>query len=347
MSILFQPVRIGQLVVKNRFVRSATHDYLGSSDGTITENELQLYETLAKNELGLIITAHSYVQSPLGRGGKLQNAIYDDRFIEGYKKLAEIVHKHGSRLIVQISHAGGLTVPKLTGEQTPVAASPVLTIEGGVIPREITEKEIREVIDAFVEAAVRIKTAGCDGVQIHCAHGYLLSGFLSPYFNRRTDKWGGNVENRTRIVREIIAGIRSAAGREFPVLVKINSTDSSGDDYIEDVLYMARLFESLGATAVELSGHNWTGAGGENYYLQQAAAVKKNTGIPVILVGGLRTFETMESLVENNTLDLVSMCRPFICEPDLVVRFRNGQKKSSCGSCNGCFNSRTAKCIRC
>jgi len=346
MSALFKPVQIGRFVVKNRFVRSATHDYLGSIDGAITEAELKLYETLAKNEAGLIITAHSYVQSPLGRAGKLQNAIYDDRFIDGYQRLAEIVHRYGSKLVVQISHAGGLSVPKLIGEQIPIAASPVPTHEDGVVPREITEDEIKEAIDAFIAAAARVRKAGCDGVQIHCAHGYLLSGFLSPYFNRRTDKWGGSVENRTRIVREIISGIKSAVGSEFPVLVKINATDISGDAYLQDVIYMVKLFESLGIAAVELSGHNWAGATGENYYIQQASAVKKSTAVPVILVGGLRALETMESLVENNTVDLVSMARPFICEPDLVVRFQNGQQQSSCVSCNSCLNSRTASCSK-
>lgn len=358
MSMLFTPFTIGSLTVKNRFVRSATQDWLGHEDGRISEAQVELYENLARGDVGMIITAHAYVQHPLGRASIRQNGIYDDRFIDGYRLLAQAAHRHGAKLIVQISHAGRQTSPDLTEGETPVAPSAVIDRSTGITPREMTGDEIWALINAFVTAAERVKKAGCDGVQLHIAHGYCLSQFLSPYTNRRQDEWGGSIENRTRIIREIMVRCREAVGSDFPILAKLNCTDGlSGPGYLtrEDVVYTARLLERLGAAAIEVSGGireakgvmsrpNIRSEEDEAYFAADALAIKEAIRIPVILVGGLRSMATMEGLLQNGYADMIALSRPFIKEPNLVERLRAGQVKAKCISCNACFNPAGLAC---
>lgn len=338
MNKLLQPYLLGSLSVKNRFVRSATHDRMGNLDGTISSRELDMYEALAKNDIGLIISGHSYVQHPYGRVRVNQNAIYADRYIEGYQRIAEILHRYGTRFVVQISHAGSLTTGFDAVEgQTPVGPSAIKVPGSIAVPRELTEQEIEEIIDDFLKAAQRVQQAGCDGVQIHGAHGYLIAQFLSPYTNQRTDKWGGSIANRSRLLQRIVKGIRNCAGDKFPLLVKLDCVDPySGPEYLQDVIYTAKVLKEIGVTALEISGGNWPECENEDYYIKEAEAIKKNMDIPVILVGGLRQFEKMEAYINEQRIDMVSLSRPFICEPDLIRRFQNGQEKSSCRSCNYC-----------
>jgi len=358
MNILFEPFQIGSIKLRNRFVRSATQDWLGNADGSISAREEELYESLAANETGLIITAHAYVAHPLGRASIRQNAIFDDRFIDGFHRLADVVHKHGARLVIQISHAGRQSSPDLTEGLLPAGPSPVTDSSTGITPRELSEEEIWHIIDAFAAAAGRAKTAGADGVQIHMAHGYLLAQFLSPYTNRRTDAWGGNLDNRIRIVREIITRCRAAVGPEFPVLAKLNSTDGfTGPGYLslDDVIETAKRLEKWGFSAIEISGgmreaKDCMSRPGilkpeqEGYFAAAAKAVKAAVSIPVILVGGLRSLTVMQQLVASGVCDLISLSRPFIRQPDLVKKFRLGLEKVSCVSCNLCFNPEGLKC---
>jgi len=358
MSILFQPVTIGNLKLKNRFVRSATHDWLGTADGSISDKEVALYRNLAENNIGMIITGHAYVQHPLGRASVNQNAIYDDKFISGYRRLANTVHASGAALVMQISHAGRQVAPDFQAGLTPVSPSAVVDANTGILPRELTDNEITDLIYAFAAAMARSKSAGCDGVQLHVAHGYLLSQFISPHTNRRTDIWGGSVENRSRILREIITHGRRMVGKEYPILVKLNSTDGiSGENYLspEDVLFLATTLKTCGVTAIEISGGIKeapviTSKPGiirpedEAYFAKAAQAIKQAANIPVILVGGMRSLEVMEEIVAGGTADLVALCRPLVMEPDLITRLKNGQAKAACISCNGCFNQAGLSC---
>ena len=357
MSILFQPIKIGSMTVKNRFVRSATHDWLGNEDGSVSAEQIKLYQSLAENDIGLIITAFVNVQHPLGKAIAKQNTLHSDEFIDGYKKIVEAVQPHGTKLIIQLAHAGRQTSPVVLEGNIPVAPSPVGKDEKRR-PREITEAEILQVIEDFISAMVRAESAGCDGVQIHLAHGYLLSQFISPYTNRREDQWGGSLENRFRIVREIIVGAKKKLKPDFPILVKLNTTDGfSGPEFLtlDEALTIAKMLEQLGVTAIEVTGgineaRNCTSAINikepeqEAYFQEAARAIKAQVQIPVILVGGLRTFDVMEDLVANGTADLVSLSRPFIREPDLVTKFKQGAPKATCVSCNACFNPKGAYC---
>lgn len=358
MSTLFQPITIGNFSVRNRFVRSATQDWLGHSDGSISDEEISLYRSLAAGGVGLIITAHSYVVHPVGRASIRQNGIYDDRFIPGYSRLVDAVHAEGSAIVLQIAHAGRQTSPELTEGETALSPSAVTDSVSGITPRAMTEEEIWQTIDAFAAAISRAKHSGCDGAQLHIAHGYLLSQFISPYTNRREDTWGGSLENRTRILREIIARGRRAVGNNYPILAKLNSTDGfQGDGYLTqaDVVATAKTLEAAGVAAIEISGGIREAKGvmsppGINRPEQEACfagtarAVKEAVSIPIILVGALRSLSVMKEVVGSGAADMVAMSRPFIKEPDLVNRFQSGQEKVTCVSCNACFNPAGLRC---
>lgn len=355
-SILFTPIKIGPMTIKNRFVRSATHDFMAEEDGSVSKRQLELYRQLAEGGIGLIITGHAYVL-PSGKASPRQLAIYDDKFIPKLKELTKIVHQSGARLVLQLSHAGRQTKEKICGCQ-PLAPSSIYEPIYQVWPREMTLQDIEEVIEAFILAAARAKEAGFDGVQLHCAHGYLLSSFLSPYTNRRQDEWGGSLDNRTRIILEILKGIKTKIDPSFPVLVKLNSSDYLPQGFdIEEAAQVAQKLEKAGVEAIEVSGgcaesgkgSMWPGRRSEEeegYFVPPAAYIKTKLNIPVIGLGGLRTFRVMENLVASGKVDLVSMSRPFIREPDLILKFQRGEAQaSSCLSCNKCFNPRGIACV--
>ena len=360
--MIFDPITVCNLDLQNRFVRSATHEFMAEKDGKPTSRLGDLYEELAKNEVGLIITGYSYVL-PGGQSDIYQQGIYEDRFIEPYMKITERVHRYRSKIVLQMVH-GGRQATASDEYPVPMAPSKIKDGHSAVVPREMTEQEILEVIEAFTKAAIRAKKAGFDGVQLHCAHGFLLSNFISPYTNRRTDLWGGSVENRARIVTEIVRRIKEQAGADFPILVKMNATDGfrPGSQKAEmginilQVMETAKILERAGVCAIEVSG-GISEAGGvtirtainspakEAYFREYSKAIKKAVNIPVILVGGIRSLSVMEHLLEEGFADLISMSRSFICEPDLVLKLKSGEaKKARCVSCNLCFDLEGVRC---
>ena len=360
MSKLFDPIQINSLTIRNRFVRSATHDRMAEPDGRISEGELKLYEDLAAGGAGLIITAHSYVSHPLGRASIPQNAIFDDNYVEGYKRLAEVVHRHGAKLIIQLAHAGRQTMPDLIEGRMPVAPSDLFDDKGQQVARALTKDEIQELLGDYQAAALRAKRAGADGVQIHMAHGYLLAQFLSPYTNHRTDEYGGSRENRTALLAEAAYRVKSAVGRQFPVLAKLNTTDGVAAPVqltLEDAVYAARVIAEHGIDAIETSGGTIKETRAvmskpgiatpdqEACFADAAAAVKAAVKVPVILVGCLRSASVMESILDKGIADMVSLSRPFVREPDLVNKIAAGQAKVTCVSCNACFNPQGLKCM--
>jgi 2,4-dienoyl-CoA reductase-like NADH-dependent reductase (Old Yellow Enzyme family) len=355
MSILFTPVRIGSVTVPDRFVRSATHDFMADDEGFVTDAHIELYRRLAEGEVGLIITGHAHVQ-PSGKASPKQMAVFDDRFIEGLARIPEIVHRFQSLVFLQIAHAGRQTKEKLCG-CIPVSPSAVYDPVSKVMPRELAFDEIRALIIDFISAAKRAKRAGFDGVQLHAAHGYLLSSFLSPHTNRRADEWGGPVENRARVLVEILRGVKAACGRDFPVIVKLNSTDFLESGLVlEDAVRVARMIAAEGIDGIEVSGGMaeagrgsvWAGLRGEDeegYFVENAARIKRAVRVPVFALGGIRTLAVAERIVREGRADLVSLSRPLIRDPFLVKHFREGlAAKSECISCNKCFNPRGILC---
>ncbi|MDD5014435.1 MAG: NADH:flavin oxidoreductase [Atribacterota bacterium] len=350
MKKMFVKTKINQMELKNRFVRSATWEGLANPDGSCNEELAELMLELAKGQVGIIITSHAYVNQT-GQAGIRQLGIYSDQLISSYIKIVEKVHREGSKIIMQIAHAGGQASSQLIKSQ-PFGPSS-LEIKDCMMCREITKNEIFQTISDFKNAAVRAKKAGFDGVQIHGAHGFLLSQFLSPFFNRREDEYGGSLENRARLILEILQAIRSELGWQFTVLIKLNS-----DDFIEggftpsEMVQVSAMLESAGIDAIELSGGTSLNISkysssrvsesdskeDEVYYGDAAKLYKGKIIVPLILVGGIRSYEMAKELIEKDLADYISLCRPLIREPDLIKRWQAGDiKKARCISCNGCF----------
>jgi 2,4-dienoyl-CoA reductase-like NADH-dependent reductase (Old Yellow Enzyme family) len=348
METMFETSMINGMQLANRFVRSATWEGMAAEDGKVTPKLIELMTGLAKGGLGLIITSHAYVHQ-YGQSNPWQLGVYSDELIPGLREMTGAVHDKGGKVVLQLAHAGFFANAKLTG-QTPTAVSPVEGIAKS--PRkEMTVADIRAIIKAFGEAAERAKSAGFDGVQIHSAHGYLLSQFLSPMFNHRRDEYGGDIQNRARALMEVLKSIRSTVGKNYPVLVKINCQDFVENGLnLEDSVQIGQMLAKNSIDAIEVSGGilisrklSPTRMGiksedKEAYFQNEARAFKEKIDVPLIVVGGMRSFTVAERLVNDGIADYISMSRPFIREPDLINRWKTGDcRKAACVSDNQCF----------
>ncbi|MGM0454465.1 MAG: NADH:flavin oxidoreductase [Thermodesulfobacteriota bacterium] len=349
MTTPFDTITIKNMKLPNRFVRSATWEAMATDGGAVTPKLIRTMKELAEGGIGMIVSGHAYIL-PEGQAGPWQMGIHDDNLIDGLREMTSAVHDAGGKIIAQLAHAGTQASEKLTGH-APMAVSVFDGLADS--PRvEITAAYIEKLTAAFADAAARAKTAGFDGVQIHSAHGYLLSQFLSPYYNRREDAYGGTIENRARVHREVLKAIRSAVGDDYPVLVKLNSRDFTDEGLsLEDSLFAAKMLEQGGLDAIEVSGGVLTGSGKslpsrtgitaeekEAYFADEARQFKGAVDIPLILVGGMRSYTVVESVIESGVADMVSLARPLIREPDLVKRWKAGDtRKAECNSDNLCF----------
>lgn len=334
----------------NRFVRAATWEGMAETDGSCTQGLIDVTASLAESGVGLIITGHAYV-SPEGHAGPWQIGVHSDEMVPDLARMTAAVHRAGGKVALQLAHAGCYGFASGTGIEA-VGPSPGIP---EITPscRELAHEEIDAICAAFGRAAGRAKSAGFDAVQIHSAHGYLLSEFLSPFFNRRSDQYGGSIENRARIVLEVFQSVRNAVGEDYPVLIKLNSQDFvDGGLSVEDSLTVAGLLEKAGIDAVELSGGTLYLSGAfsairtgvmakpeqEVYYRDAAVRFKAAHSIPLLLVGGIRSFDVAEALVDDGIADYISLFRPLIREPALINRWRSGDKrKVGCMSENACF----------
>ncbi len=348
MDIMFESTEIRGVKLGNRFVRSATWEGMAARDGAVTAQLIKTMTDLAEGGVGLIITGHAYVR-PEGQAGRGQLGIYKDELIRGLQEMTAAVHGYGGKIVLQIAHAGLFASEKLSGQQRLLVSN--YERKGQSAGQELTVQDIQELIVAFGDAARRAKESGFDGVQIHSAHGYLLNQFLSPVFNQRIDEYGGKIQNRARIHVEICQTIRRVVGDDYPLLIKLNCQDFIENGLsLEDSLEAGRLLVDAGVDAIELSGGIITGAQlspsrldinseeKEAYFKKDAQSFKKSIDVPLILVGGVRSFQVARSLVEEGTADYISMSRPFIREPDLIARWRSGDySQSQCISDNKCF----------
>ena len=348
MPKLFDLTQFKNLKLANRFIRSATWEGLADENGACTSKLVNRIVELARGGVGLIITGHTYVHQD-GQATPYQLGVDKDERIDGLRKMTDAVHREGGRIMMQLAHGGLRADPQLT-RTMPLGPS---TGEGLVKSpgREMTTADIQQLVTSFGQAAQRAKTAGFDGVQIHGAHGYLLSQFLSPAFNQRTDEYGGTVENRVRIILEVLQNIRQAVGHDYPILVKINSEDFLGNGLnLTDFLQAAVLLAEAGIDGIEVSGGTFlsgrlvpfrkdiTFEREQAYFRKASRALKKMSDISVILVGGIRSYLLAERLVDEGVMDHIAMCRPFIREPMLIKRWQSGDlRKATCISCNGCL----------
>ena len=336
--------------LKNRFVRSATHEAMAELDGTIKDQLLDCMAELVRGEVGLVITGHAHVIRE-GQAGVRQMGVYSDAMIDGLKRISSVAHENGGIVAIQLAHAGN----RGKGKNEYAALGPSdLFIDGIKKASAMTLDDIKRTVKAFGEAAERSVKSGFDAVQIHSAHGYLLSQFLSPYYNRRDDGYGGSLENRAKLLLEVYEKIRSRVGKAFPVMVKINSEDFlDGGITVQEVIKVAHMLEDRGIDAIEMSGGTFESGKcipsrvgtsksekREVYYKKAAEAFKKEIKIPLILVGGFQSFNIAEEVVSSGLADYVALSRPLIREPQLIARWaRKDTRKASCISCNKCFST--------
>ena len=352
-SILFESTKIKNMELRNRFVRSATYDGCADRNGHVTERQMSLYTTLAEGGVGLIITGITYIHEN-GRISQFQNSIASDESIPGFKRLTSAVHDLGAKIAVQLFHAGREARFPRSSHWIPLAPSMLeLDPHFDSKHRAMTEKEIWEVVRGFGDGAKRAREAGFDAAQIHGAHAYLLSQFLSPYTNRREDQWGGCLENRLRIHREIYRSIRRKVGEDYPVFVKIGVQDGfpEGLEFSEGKLASKYLAE-WGFDALEIS-QGLRGPSEEDtefrtkintidreaYFRNWCVQIRNQVDVPVMMVGGLRTFKLMEEIIENKEADFISLSRPLIREPAIINEWKKGDRhRAKCISCNQCFD---------
>lgn len=353
MASLFETARIGKLEVKNRLVRSATCEWSCDADGRATPGLVALYRTLAHGGAGLIVTGHAYV-TRTGRASPGQIGIYTDSLGEALAPIAQAAHEEGAKIVVQINHAGRAAAPQLNDGAEPGGFSPVATDKNLPPPREMTSDEIGALVKAYGQAARRVQAAGFDGVQLHAAHGYLISQSLSPATNQRTDRWGGSFDNRLSFLRAVCEEVRGRVGADFPTFVKLASEDYvDGGLAAKDTARIAERLAGFGLEAIEISGGIQAPKASfnvrpgiqrpddEGYFLENARRFRDVTGLPLIVVGGYRTPELMERAVADEGMDFVSLCRPLINDPDLPTKWQAGSdERAGCISCNQCLRNR-------
>jgi 2,4-dienoyl-CoA reductase-like NADH-dependent reductase (Old Yellow Enzyme family) len=345
-------------------VRSATAEGLATFDGCPTQELKEVYCRLAEGEVGFIITSGALIEAwkqyPKALGLLSPFAIYDDRYIEAWKEIISAVHERGTKIAMQIGHLGRQDIAKLRGS-APIAPSAVPINTGGVVPQEMTLQDITDIVEKFAQACRRVKEAGFDAVQFHGAHGNLITNFMSPFTNLRTDDYGGSTENRARFLVEIISRARELVGPDFPLMIKLSFSDFvDGGFDADEAIRVSKIIARAGIDCIEVSGGTLSetkehiavkgirSEDQESYFRAYAETLKKHVSIPVILVGGHRTPAVMAEIVEDSGADFISLSRPLIREPELIKRWKNGDlKKAQCISCNQCFENWVFRPLRC
>ena len=346
---LFETGYIGNLKVKNRLIRAAMMTFFGSLDGSVTERTIKHYHELALGGVGLVIVEYSYIDRKSSKANYCQLSISDNDYIPGLAWLAMTIKQNGAMAGIQISHAGGqrylLTPPKKVPSQ---ALWEVIQGKGEPAPEELTVEEIEEIVDAFGEAALRAKKACFDLVEVHGSHGYLITEFLSTLTNRRTDKYGGSLDNRMRFLIEIIQNIRKKVGFDYPLTVRLNGSEYlKGGITIEESIETVRALEKNGVNAVHVSGGThrnndklvvpmyWP----RGYHVWAAEEIKKTVGIPVIASGSVTTPELAEEILKEGKADFISLARPLLADPFFPKKAEEGRPEdiTPCIRCNiGC-----------
>jgi len=349
---LLTPLTVGKLVLKNRIVMPAMATNFGHVDGSVSDRLIQYYRVRAEGGVALIIVEFTAVAFE-GRFTQNQLRIDQDRYVEGFSRLVEVLHKAGARTMLQLHHSGRRSPRDVTMTQA-IAPSAIPIFPGAPIPREMNMDDINHVREAFIQGAVRARQAGFDGVEIHATHGYLLAQFLSPLSNLRSDAYGGSMENRARLPLEILRGIKEANGQDFPVLVKM-----TGDEYtpggieIEEAVEHARLFADHGADALCVSGSAGSlmaispkapgmRSPSPPIYLEPAcyshlaAWVKERVSIPVMAIGRINDPTVAETLIAEGKADLIAVGRGHIADPAFVKKIAQKNCDELC-SCIGCL----------
>lgn len=349
MRTLFEEVQIGSMNCRNRILRSATWEGMADERGWMSRQQYKIYEELAHNQVGLISTGYARImESDCPNAGMM--GIYDDCFIPSYQKLTALVHQYGGKIMMQIAYGGTKTTYRV-GERQIFAPSDVPEKSTGTSGTPMTRADIDAVVKAHGEAARRVRNSGFDAVQIHAGHGYLLNQFLSPYYNTRTDAYGGSLENRARILLECCDAVRAAAGRDYPVLVKLTCSDfMEGGFCFDECRKVCSLLAQRGVDAIEISGNihgkaekmvgqvfDGYALEKHGYFLPYARVIAAEQKIPIFVTGGYRDPEEMNRWLNETEIAGFGLSRPLLSEPDLVSRWQRGEEKPArCVHCSRC-----------
>lgn len=339
---LFTPITINKMTVKNRLVIGPMEVIYSEANGKITDRYLKYIEERAKGGWGLIICeAHAVTED--ARAFDCCGGMWMDEQIEGEKKVAEAAHKYGAKIGVQLIHGGRQTIA--TGAPV-VGPSPIKDPTLVNTPRELTTAEVKEIVSAFGDAALRVKKAGYDAVEIHGAHGYLIQEFTSPYSNKRTDEYGGSLTNRARFSTEIIKDVRSKVGDDFTIIYRMSTTELLGEGEgltIADSRVLAKMFEAAGADILHCSVGNYTtirymlppAAVPHAFSADFAAEIRKSVSIPVISVGRYNDPLLADAVLCNDKADMICMARPSLADPYLPNKAMSGNSEDII-HCIGC-----------
>lgn len=358
-SKIFEPITVKRMTIRNRIAMTPMGTNYGETSGEMSNRHMNYYSLRAKGGVGLIILENANVEYPVGSNGTSQIRIDHDSFMPRYYQLVENLHKNGATVAIQINHAGASASSARTGMET-VSSSNIPTKVGGEIPRPMTREEILHTVKKYGEAAKRVQAIGFDAVEIHCGHSYLMSQFISPYYNKRTDEFGGSMENRLRFPRMVLEEVRRQVGPWFPIIVRISAEERvPGGNTLEDTLkYLEYLDEFVDIYDVSCGlnpslqyqiDSNFLPDGWRAY---QAKAVKEKFGKPVINAGNYRDPAVVEKVLESGDVDIVGMGRGLITDPEWVNKVKNGEEDMlrKCISCNvGCAGNRIGvnRPIRC
>ena len=356
---IFSPLTVKNMTIKNRIVMMPMGTNYGEQNGEMSFLHINYYEQRAKGGTGLIIVENASIDSPQGSNGTTQLRIDHDNYLPRLFKFCENIHRYGTKIAIQINHAGASAVSSRINMQ-PVSASDVPSKEGGEIPRPLSKEEILHIVKKYGEAAKRAQTAGFDAVEIHAGHSYLISQFLSPITNKRTDEFGGSVENRTRFCRMVIDEVRKQVGPFFPIMLRLSADElMDGGNTLEDTLeYLDYLQEEVDIFDVScgLNGSiqyqidaNYLPDGWRSY---MAKAVKEKFNKPCISMGNIRDPKVAERILADGDADLIGMGRGLIADPAWVNKVATGHECDlrKCISCNvGCAGNRIGvnRPIRC
>ena len=354
---LLQRGRIGRMGLNNRIIKAPTETHLSAPDGSVTERLIRHYKEVARGGVGLVIVEYAWIDNTASKASSCQLGIADNQYIAGLSLLARAIQNEGAKAGLQLAHCGR---QKFLGAPPIKAASPVpweelyLRFGTAAIPEELTLEEIQEIIEAFSDAAKRVMTAGFDMVEIHGAHGYLITNFLSPRTNKRTDWYGGSLKNRMRFLVEIVRGVRAKVGANFPLSVRLSGTEYEPDGVmIEDTIETAKTLEKLGVDVIHVSGGNHhqelyeTSPMGMplGIHVWAADTIKKAVQTPVIASGSITTPELAEGILAQNKADFVSLGRPLWADPYWPQKAKEGRPEDirPCIRCNdGCLRRGSA-----
>ncbi|MPQ30431.1 NADH:flavin oxidoreductase [Clostridium estertheticum] len=361
MKNLFEKTTVNNMQVKNRFIRAATWDEMAEDDGHINNAFIQRYENLAKGGVGLILTGYAFISKD-EKPNPFMSGIYDDSFIEEYKILVDKVHKYETKIAMQIVYGGSQSEHANASEMYIYGPSAIKNIVSGITPKEATKDDIKVIVAKFGDAAVRVKKAGFDAVEIHAAHGYLLSQFLTPYYNRRTDEYGGAIHNRARIIYEVISEIRKRVGTDYPIMIKINFDDFMDKNQglsKEESIEVFKRIDKLGIDMIEPSAVNLSSGEGkvpflkgintvdkQSYFKEAVMNIASVVNAKVILVGGNKNIDLMNEILNTTQIQYFSLSRTLLCEPDLINKWSDNKNYNpKCVSCNKCWDEIPNSCI--